>query len=61
MRYLEYCDPEFPNLEDTRPKLPFTLIFSYKISTHVKKMEEAVNQEQKVKKKQEKKRMKDRN
>ena len=35
--YLEDCDLDFFNLEVTRPKLPFTLIFNYKRSTHVKK------------------------
>ena len=33
-KYLEYCDLQFPNLEDSCPKLPFTLIFNYKISTN---------------------------
>ena len=36
MRYLEDCDMKFHNLEDTRPKLPFTLILNCKISTHGK-------------------------
>ena len=30
---------EFPNMGDTRPKLPFTLISSYKKSAHVKEKE----------------------
>ena len=32
-RYLKYCNLQFPNLDDMRPKLPFTLIFDYKRST----------------------------
>ena len=35
-RYLKDCDMEFHNLEDMRPRLLFTLIFSYKRSTHAK-------------------------
>ena len=34
--YLHNCDPQFPNLTYARPRLPFTLIFSYKRSTHHK-------------------------
>ena len=33
---MEYCDLQFPNLEDIHPRLPFTLIFNYKRSTHHK-------------------------
>ena len=42
------CDLKFPNLEDTCPRLPITLIFSYKRNKHTKKMG-TVNQEQKPK------------
>ena len=34
--YLQNCDLQFPNLTYARPRLPFTLIFSYKRSTHHK-------------------------
>ena len=34
--YLQNCDLQFPNLTYARPKLPFTLIFNYKRSTHHK-------------------------
>ena len=30
--YLQNCDLQFPNLTYTRPRLPFTLIFNYKIA-----------------------------
>ena len=35
--YLQNCDLQFPNLTSARPRLLFTLIFSYKRSTHHKK------------------------
>ena len=35
--YLQNCDLHFPNLTYAHPRLPFTLIFSYKRSTHHKK------------------------
>ena len=38
--YLQNCDLQFPNLTYARPRLSFTLIFSYKISTHHKEWEE---------------------
>ena len=34
--YLQNCDLQFPNLTYARPRLPFTLIFNYKRSTHHK-------------------------
>ena len=34
--YLQNCDMQFPNLTYARPRFPFTLIFSYKRSTHHK-------------------------
>ncbi|KAK9181537.1 hypothetical protein WN944_024674 [Citrus x changshan-huyou] len=34
--YLQNCDMMFPNLTYARPRLLFTLIFSYKRSTHHK-------------------------
>ena len=36
-RYLEYCNLQFPNLNDARFRLSFTLIFNYKRSTYAKK------------------------
>jgi len=34
--YLQNCDLQFPNLTYACPRLPFTLIFNYKRSTHYK-------------------------
>ena len=34
--YLQNCDLQFSNLTYAHPRLPFTLIFSYKRSTHHK-------------------------
>ena len=34
--YLQNCDLQFPNLTYVRHRLPFTLIFNYKRSTHHK-------------------------
>ena len=45
MKCLEDCDLEFSNLKDTRPKLPFTLIFRYKRSTHAKEKGEQSTKE----------------
>ena len=36
---------EFPNLEDTHPRLLVALIFSYKMSTQVKKKRESSTKE----------------
>ena len=38
--YLQNCDLQFPNLTYARPRLPFTLIFSYQRSTHHKEQGE---------------------
>ena len=51
-RYSEYCDLQFSNLEDTRPRLLFTLIFNYKRSTHHKKRGPSITTERKIRKKQ---------
>ena len=47
-----YCDLQFPNQEDTRPKLPFILIFNYKRSTHYKLREPSITIKRKTRKKQ---------
>ena len=36
VRYLADCDMKFPNLEDARPRLPFTLIFNYQRNKQAK-------------------------
>ena len=53
-RYLEDCDLEFHNLEDTHPRLPFTLIFSYK-KAHTQKKRESRQPRRKTEKKNNKK------
>ena len=49
-RYLQNCDLQFPNLTYARPKLPFTLIFNYKRSTHHKEKGEPSPKEKNTKK-----------
>ena len=48
--YLQNCDLQFPNLTYVRLKLPFTLIFNYKRSTHHKEWREPSPKEKNTKK-----------
>ena len=48
--YLQNCDMQFFNLTYARPRLPFTLIFSYKRSTHHKELGESSPKEKNTKK-----------
>ena len=48
--YLQNCHLQFPNLTYARPRLPFTLIFNYKRSTHHKEKRESSPKEKNTKK-----------
>ena len=48
--YLQNCYLQFPNLTYARPRLPFTLIFSYERSTHHKEWGEPSPKEKNTKK-----------
>ena len=48
--YLQNCDLQFPNLTYARLRLPFTLIFNYKRSTHHKEKREPSPKEKNTKK-----------
>ena len=48
--YLQNYDLQFPNLTYACPRLPFTLIFNYKRSTHHKEKREPSPKEKNIKK-----------
>ena len=48
--YLQNCDLQFPNLTYAHPRIPFTLIFNYKISTHHKEKGDPSPKEKNTKK-----------
>ena len=58
-RYLENCDLEFSNLEDTCPRLLVALILNYKRSTHARK-KKSRHLRRKTTKKQKKNRIRER-